>query len=136
VREDPSDRAAAICVEDLEGFGVPVGLVFFIRPSKLGRFVAIYPSASGAAEAEISEDAWAAVEAKSALVRSIEGDVEALLVRRGPDGSATVLVVPIDACYELIALLQHRRRGIDGGDDAREAVDSFLGALTQRAEGS
>jgi hypothetical protein len=126
--------SSAIGAEDLRALGVPVGLALFIRASRMGRVVVIFPSPAGATELEVPERAWAVIEAKSALVRTLRDDVEALLVRRRGDRSTTVLVVPIDAGYELIAILRHRWRGIDGGDLAREAVEGFLDVLTRRVE--
>jgi hypothetical protein len=118
---------------DLRALGVPVGLAFFFRPSSLARWIGVFPSPAGPTEAELADTAWNALAAKSTLVRSIEDDVEALLVRCERSGDATVLVVPIDVCYELTALLRQSWRGIDGGDDARRVLDEFFVELAARA---
>jgi hypothetical protein len=131
VRSDPGFTLAAA---DLERLGVPVGLAFFFRPSRLGRWTAVFPGPAGATEAELADDAWAALAARSELLRTIEDDVEALLVRRRPNvAESATLVVPIDVCYELTALLKRHWRGFDGGDEARAALDAFFAELASRS---
>jgi hypothetical protein len=130
-----AEAAGAIGVEDLRALGVPVGLAFFYRPSSLGRWIGVFPSPAGPTEAELPEGAFDALASKSAVVREIEDDVEALLVRSGRDGRSAVLAVPIDVCWELSALLRRGWRGVDGGDEARRSLDAFFEALEQRANG-
>lgn len=131
VRVDP---AWALSERDLQELGVPVGLAFFFRASTTGRWTAVFPSPAGPTEAELEDDAWARFAGESALVRSMADDVEALLIHRRRDGRSFCLVVPIDACYELAALLKRTWRGIDGGDDARAALDAFFTRLAERSE--
>lgn len=45
-----------------------------------------------------------------------------------------MLVVPIDACYDLTARIRRSWKGIDGGDDMRRAVNQFFGELAERSE--
>jgi hypothetical protein len=130
VREDPS---WTMTDRELEVLGVPVGLAFFVRASNVGRWTAFFPGPAGATEAEVDDAAWARVAAGSELVRSIEDDVEALLVRRERDGSCHAFVAPIDVCYELAGLLRSKWRGIDGGDEARSTLDGFFAGLGRRA---
>ena len=131
VVEDPT---STIEPEDLRALGVPIGLAFFFKSRTLGRRTGVFPSPAGATEAEIEEQAWAAVLGRCALAREVEDDIEALLVRHPREGRGVTLLVPIDACYELTALLRRRWRGFDGGDDARDALDAFLARLSERAE--
>jgi hypothetical protein len=42
-------------------------------------------------------------------------------------------VVPIDACYELVGKLRLLWKGFDGGQEAREAIDSFFDRVATRA---
>jgi hypothetical protein len=128
-----AEDRGAISLSDLQALGVPVGLAFFFRPSALGRWVGVFPSPAGPTEAELREQSWSALANKSTLVGAIQDDVEALLVRSERSGRCTVLAVPIDVCYELTALLRREWRGIDGGDDARRALDSFFDDLETRA---
>lgn len=123
----------AIGTSELQALGVPVGLAFFFRSSTLGRWTGVFPSPAGPTEAELPDGAWEELAEKSALVRQIEDDVEALLVRCERNGRSTVLAVPIDVCYELTAVLRKGWRGIDGGDEARRALDAFFAELLERA---
>jgi hypothetical protein len=131
VRVDP---AWVIDDRRLQALGVPVGLAFFLRPSSTKRWMAVFPSPAGATEAELEDAAWEAFASGSPLTAGIADDVEALFVRRTRDGQCSCFVVPVDVCYELTALLRRRWRGIDGGDDARDAVDDFVRRLGERAE--
>jgi hypothetical protein len=127
------DESGTIEKKDLQTLGVPVGLAFFFRSSALERWVGIFPSPAGPTEAELPEGAWETLVAKSEIAAAIEADVEALLVRSERDGRTHVFLVPIDVCYALTALLRSGWRGIDGGDEARRALDDFFAALAERA---
>ena len=86
---------------------------------------------------ELDEGAARVLSATS-LARSMEPDVEALLVRRPRAGALAsergdVLLVPVDVGYELVGIVRRRWRGLDGGDDAREAIDAFFARLATRA---
>jgi hypothetical protein len=120
---------------DLEALGVPVGLAFFFRSSTQKRWVAAFPSVAGATEAELPEDAWAALEARSDRVRNMASDVEAVLVRRRRDARYDAFIVPVDLCYELTGLLRRKWRGIDGGDEARGALDELFAGLARTSRG-
>jgi hypothetical protein len=48
-------------------------------------------------------------------------------------GEPTCHVVPIDRCYELIGLMRLHWRGFDGGEEARQALESFLDDVGSRA---
>jgi hypothetical protein len=124
--------SAGLDDESLALLGVPVGLAFFMRPSTTKCWLAVFPSPAGATEAEIDDGAWAAFAAKSELARDIQEDVEAMLVNRRRDGTVTCFVAPVDACYELTALVRKSWRGIDGGDEVRTAIEDFFAGLAQR----
>ena len=111
---------------------IPVQLAFVVRRE---RWIAMYPSPAGTVEAPLSDAASAALAALVPLSAKVEPGVEALLIHR-PRGGATArcYVVPIDACYELVALVRRHWRGFDGGDEARAAIDTFIERLDRAAE--
>ena len=118
--------------ERWRALGIPVRLAFIVYPSHLGRWVALLPGPAGVTEAEINPAAWAAVLRESALAASVERDVEALLVRGRRDGRLECFAAPVDVCYELTAVTRTASRGVDGGDDARVAIEKFFARLTSR----
>jgi hypothetical protein len=133
--------------QDWEALDVPIGLAFFFRNSTTGRVTAFYPSPAGATESELSLDAWEAVARAVPEVATLVPDVEALLVRRrdgGPEGAGhdggperparyDALIVPIDACYELVGRIRRAWRGFQGGDDVWREIDDFFARAAERA---
>ena len=115
---------------------VPVGLAFFFFNSSLGRTVAFYPSPAGAMESLLSLDAWRDITSANSLLQELSPDVEALLVRKNPAGFAgfECYVVPIDACYELIGRIRRRWKGFDGGEEARNEIESFFMRLQAKSK--
>ncbi len=114
--------------------GVPVHLAFFFRNSRLGQWIAMYPSPAGATEAPLPQDAWARLAGASALAAEIQPDVEALLVY-APRGRTALesFLAPIDTCYELVARIRTTWRGFDGGEESRRSIEAFFQSLRQRA---
>ncbi len=118
---------------------IPVGMAFFFGNSELGRIVAFYP-----ARPALPNPSWTSTRGTRSAVpthgRTTADDVEALLVRvpEGPKawpkttGPQTYLV-PIDACYEFVGRLRMLWRGFDGGQQAREFIDSFFAQIAGRA---
>ena len=113
--------------------GIPVRLAFVFLNSGLDRWIAQYPSAAGAAEAELSPEPWRAFAAATPLVAAIEPDVEALLVHGRREGDLESFVVPIDACYRLVGRLRRTWRGFQGGDEAWRHIDGTFADLRARA---
>ena len=120
---------------------IPVGVAFFFTNSELGRTVAFYPGPAGATESELDLDAWNAISGADPRVGLLADDVEALLVRvPEADGSEDgefaqpqSYLVPIDACYEFVGRLRMLWRGFDGGQQARQFIDSFFAQIAARA---
>jgi hypothetical protein len=112
---------------------MPVSFAFCFYQSTLARWVAFFPSNGGACEADLSEQAWSELQKRSALLRSIAPDVEALLLRRHRDGSIECFVVPIDLCYRLVANIRQLWRGNDGGDLVRREINLMFAQLRPRA---
>ena len=124
-----------------EALQIPVGVAFFFKNSDLGRTVAFYPGPAGATESELDLDAWNAISGADERVGLLVDDVEALLVRV-PDSADSdaaeaaqpqTYLVPIDACYEFVGRLRTLWRGFDGGQQAREFIDSFFSQVAKRA---
>lgn len=110
---------------------IPVSVAFFFYNSTLGSVAAFYPSPAGATESLLPLDAWDRLVTENDLLKTMEPDVEALLVRRQPEEEA--YLVPIDACYELVGELRRLWKGFDGGTEARGAMDAFFDQLRERA---
>jgi hypothetical protein len=142
------DRYQLLSESDIAGeawdaWQIPIELAFFFRNSVTGRVTAFYPSPAGATESELPLDAWDDVVRRAPALATMVPDVEALLVRRrtaaagraaGDDGM-TALVVPIDACYELVGRIRRGWRGFHGGDDVWREIDAFFDRLVVRARG-
>ncbi len=111
---------------------IPVSVAFFFRHSGRGSVVAFYPSPAGATESLLPLDAWDRLEADNELLRTLEPDVEALLVRIDATHQEAYLV-PIDACYELVGELRRLWKGFGGGTEAREAMDAFFFRIRERS---
>ncbi|MER5637962.1 DUF5947 family protein [Kitasatospora sp. NPDC002227] len=112
--------------------GIPVGTAFLFRNARQGRLVVLYPGPAGATESEPDEAAWQSALSGSRLATVLEPDVEALLLRHTEKG-VDCLLVPIDACYELVGRLRRCWRGFDGGAEARGELDAFFTRLADRA---
>ena len=123
-----------------EALQIPVGVAFFFTNSALGRTVAFYPGPAGACESELDLDAWNAISGADSRVGLLADDVEALLVRVPENDSADgefaqprSFLVPIDACYEFVGRLRMLWRGFDGGQEARQFIDTFFSQIDARA---
>lgn len=122
-----------------DDLAIPVDLVFLFQQSDLEdadgprRVVACYPSPAGATESELDLGAWLEIAAANPLLADVEADVEAVLVRRLGAGDFCCLVVPIDACYELVGLVRQHWTGFHGGDEVWRRIDEFFAGLKDRA---
>lgn len=116
-----------------EALQIPVGVAFFFTNSALGRTVAFYPGPAGATESELDLDAWNAISGADSRVGLLADDVEALLVRVSDTDTPQSYLVPIDACYEFVGRLRMLWRGFDGGQEARQFIDSFFAQIAARA---
>lgn len=118
--------------ESWEALDLPIGLAFFFRNSATGRTTAFYPSPAGATESELPLGSWDALARAVPALGTLAADVEALLVRRDQD-RMDALIVPIDACYELVGVIRIAWRGFHGGDELHRHVDSFFARARERA---
>ncbi len=116
-----------------EQLRIPVQMAFFHRSSAADRVVAFYPSPMGATESRLELPVWDELERSNPLVRTIEDDVEALLVNRARGFPRRQWIVPIDDCYRLVAVVRTRWRGLTGGKEVWLAMNSFFDGLDQHA---
>ena len=118
--------------ESWDALQIPIGLAFFFTNSATGRTTAFYPSPAGATESELPLEAWADVVQTIPPLGSLVPDVEALLVRR-TERHLDALIVPIDACYELVGRIRRTWRGFQGGDEVWQEIDEFFARALERA---
>jgi hypothetical protein len=109
-----------------EDLRLPVDIAFFIRTAE--RVQAFYPSPMGATESLLDLDAWQALEEANPVLRTLEPDVEALLVNRSR-GARQQWIVPIDECYALVGLMRTQWRGLTGGTEVWRALAEFFDRL-------
>jgi hypothetical protein len=112
---------------------IPVEMAFFFRDSAAGRVVAYYPSPAGPIESLLDLGAWDELERDNPLLGQLEPDVEALLVNR-VRGERQHLLVPIEDCYRLVALIRTHWRGLSGGAEVWQEIEAFFGELTSRSK--
>ncbi|HMI70309.1 MAG TPA: DUF5947 family protein [Solirubrobacteraceae bacterium] len=115
-----------------EELRIPVDMAFFSFDSRAQRVVALYPGPMGATESLLELDAWDAIEAANPVLRSLQPDVEALLVNRAR-GARQQWVVPIADCYSLVGLIRTRWRGLTGGREVWEEIGRFFEELDRRS---
>ncbi len=110
---------------------VPIGLVFFLRPSVTARVLAVYPSPAGPTETVVEPESWTALTSLHSSIAALAEDVEALLVNR-TKGARDYYIVPIDECYKLTGLIRRQWYGIFGGDEVWEQIRLFFDRLKER----
>ncbi|WP_052867335.1 DUF5947 family protein [Streptomyces niger] len=118
-----------------EELRIPVRFCFVFRNSRLGRYVALYPSPAGATEALLPTAVWQQVLTANARVADAADDVEALLLRRRENDLIECHLVPVDACYRLVARVRVHWQGFDGGDRVRAETEAFFESLRAREYG-
>jgi hypothetical protein len=111
---------------------LPVDIAFFVRAGAGGRVQAFYPSPMGPTESQLGLEAWEALEAANPVLRTLEPDVEALLVNRSR-GARQHWLVPIEDCYALVGLIRSGWRGLTGGAEVWRAIAAFFEGLDRRA---
>jgi hypothetical protein len=114
---------------------IPVDIAFFFRNSAAGGVVAFYPGPAGATESALELDAWGQLESANPVLRTLEPDVEALLVNRAR-GARLHFLVPIEDPYRLVALIRTRWRGLTGGGDVWQGIEDYFDDLAERARSS
>jgi hypothetical protein len=115
-----------------EQLRVPVDMAFFFHSSVAERVQAFYPGPMGATESLLGLEAWTELEAANPVLRTLEPDVEALLVNRSR-GARQHWVVPIDECYALVGLIRSHWKGLTGGKEAWQQIARFYDELDRRS---
>jgi len=108
-----------------------MAFLFYSTPAE--RVVAFYPGPMGATESQLELEAWDELERANPVLRSMERDVEALLVNRAK-GARDHYLVPIDDPYELVGVIRTRWRGLTGGQEVWEEIDGFFERLASRSD--
>jgi hypothetical protein len=125
-------RGLVLAAEQWERLQIPVNIAFFFFNSGLGRNVAFYPSPAGATESLLPLESWAELVEANPLLRSLEPDVEALLVYKRETGFECY-IAPIDVCYELVGRIRKHWKGFHGGAEAWQEIDAFFAVLRARS---
>jgi hypothetical protein len=116
-----------------EELRIPVDMAFFFHHGEAGKVVAYYPSPAGPTESLLELDAWDELERANPLLGKLEADVEALLVNRSR-GARQYFLVPIEDCYALVGLIRTRWRGLTGGREVWEEIETFFEGLSARSK--
>jgi hypothetical protein len=115
-----------------EELRLPVEMAFFLDESAAGRVRAYYPSPMGATESLLELAAWEALAEANPVLRTLETDVEALVVNRAR-GARGHWIAPVDECYALVGLIRTYWRGLTGGAEVWEQIERFFARLDRRA---
>lgn len=111
-----------------EAFLIPINMAFFVRNSPEKRVLAQYPGPAGAIESTLDLSAWDDLAEANPALKTLEEDVEALLVYR-IDGAREYYRVPVDRCYALVGKIRSHWHGLSGGEDMRQAIQGFFASL-------
>jgi hypothetical protein len=111
---------------------IPIQLAFFFQSTPDARVVALYPSPAGATESLLALDSWNEIVEDNPVLREMEPDVEALLVKR-VGGVSEYYLVPIDECYKLVGLIRTHWRGLSGGTEVWREIAQFYARLQEQA---
>jgi hypothetical protein len=122
----------AMADSDWENFALPINLAFFFYSTPRKKMMAYYPSPAGATESLLPLDAWKTLMSQNAPLQKLQPDVEALLVNRA--GKArNYFIAPIDKCYELVGTIRMHWRGLSGGQEVWDKIETFFSHLKANA---
>ena len=111
---------------------IPINMAFFFQSSEAGKVIVLYPSPAGATESLLDFDSWQEIVECNPVLQDMQTDTEALLVNR-VKGASEYFIVPIDQCYRLVGLIRTRWKGLSGGTEVWEAINSFFAEMKERA---
>jgi hypothetical protein len=113
--------------------GVPVGLAYFVRHAD-GQVVAHYPSPLGSTTWEIDAGAWQSQVTGCPQLADLAPEVEAVLVNTVRDARER-WIVPLDDCFQLIALVGREWTGLSGGSRVWPQIEAFFAGLKEGTHG-
>jgi hypothetical protein len=116
-----------------ESLQVPVDMAFFFYSTPAEKVVAFYPSPMGPTESLLKLNAWEELETHNPVLKEMEKDVEALLVKR-VRGAREHFLVPMDECYSLVGRIRMHWRGLSGGREVWEEIEQFFEELRKRSK--
>jgi len=122
----------AISAGQWDDLQIPVDLVFVFRQGSGEHHRACYPGPGGATESLLDLSSWDAVLADNPVLRSVQPDVEAVLLRRS-EGAVEAYLVAIDICYALVGLVRRDWVGFSGGREVWDGIEAFFGDLSARS---
>jgi hypothetical protein len=111
---------------------IPIQLAFFFDSTPAGRVLALYPSPAGPVESLLALDSWEEIVRDNPVLKELEPDVEALLIKR-VGGLSEYYLVPIDECYKLVGLIRAHWRGLSGGTEVWREIGQFFARLKERS---
>jgi hypothetical protein len=111
--------------EQWDDLMIPVNMAFIFRSSGSKHVMAFYPSPAGATESLLDLNGWELLLQNNPVLRSLEPDVEALLINR-VQNACEHYIVPIDACYQLVGLIRVTWKGLSGGSESKDAIKQFF----------
>lgn len=114
-----------------ERFDIPVDLAFCRRMDGDEHIIIQYPGALGAVNSRVEPGAWAELEARNPVLRTLEPGVEALLINQAA-GAREYWIAPLDLCFELVGLIRRHWKGLGGGEVVWEEVARFFGELREK----
>jgi hypothetical protein len=107
---------------------IPIGIAYLFRSSALDRVIALYPSPAGPVESLLTLDAWNEIAGENPEVRTLESDVEGLLVYRVGQAREHY-IIPIDECFKLVGIIRLKWKGFSGGMVVWQEIGRFLETL-------
>jgi hypothetical protein len=123
---------------------IPINMAFFFHNTPQARPIAIYPSPAGPMESLLELSSWSELVEANPVLKTMEPDVEALLVNRisrnrahhAPDSEDVprYFLAPIDACYKLVGLIRAHWRGLSGGQEVWREIDRFFTELREKSK--
>jgi Family of unknown function (DUF5947) len=124
----------AVTDDAWDALAIPIGLAFFFYNSIEQKMLAFYPSPAGATESLLPLDTWGDIVAAHPEMRSLEPDVEAIVIRHTSD-TARAFIVPIDSAYQLVGIIRSTWKGFDGGEDAHGRIGEYFAVVEARSRG-
>jgi hypothetical protein len=81
-------------------------------------------------QSQLDLDSWTTIAERCPALKSLEPDVETLLVNR-VSKPAQYYLAPIDHCYRLAGILRTHWRGLSGGQEVWKEVQRFFDQLRE-----